>query len=77
LPQRIKRISHDDDILYVYLQFKVGKKWKNLDATWDIGLKGILDINYWNGKSATKIAATPLKTYSAPESMEIFHEKMD
>ena len=76
LPKRIKKISHDDKAYHVYLETKLKGKWCALDATWDRELEGVFQINQWDGKSETEIAADPYKTCSVKKSLEIFNERL-
>jgi len=50
LPPKLEKIPHEDDCTHSYLEIKIGDEWKVLDATWDIGLKGIFHVNEWDGK---------------------------
>jgi len=57
-------------IAHTYLEIKINGKWKILDATWDKGLRKILPVNNWDGKSGTEIAVKPTKIFSAKKSSE-------
>lgn len=62
LPKKIlnlgKRLEFDHFFVKVYIPER--KKWVNVDATWDIGLKKKFIINEWNGLSNTSLAC-PIK----------------
>lgn len=75
LPQKLEKISHDNDCTHTYLEIKIGEKWKILDATWDSGLKNLFHINQWDGKSNTKIAVKPTKTFTPQKSLEIVNNQ--
>lgn len=69
LPKELKNIPHDDDSSHTYLEVKIDGQWKIVDATWDKGLKGLFNINEWDGKSDTKIAVQCVKCLSPEESL--------
>jgi hypothetical protein len=71
LPAKLNKIPHYDDCTHIYLEFKIGSKWRILDATWDKGLKKLFHINKWDGKSDTEIAVKPIKIFSPRKSLEI------
>ena len=62
-PKEVKEIPHEDPCGHLYLEIKIKNKWKVLDATWDKGLEDILPVNYWDGKSETKIGVKPTRIY--------------
>jgi arylamine N-acetyltransferase len=66
LPKEIQNISHDDESSHAYLEVNINGKWKIVDATWDKKLKGIFNINEWDGKSDTEIAV-PVRECLSPE----------
>jgi len=71
LPPELKTVPHDEDGTHAYLEIKLGDEWKILDASWDIGLKGIFHINKWDGKSDTEIAVKPTKIFTPQKSLDI------
>jgi len=77
LPLELKKIPHKNDCTHTYLEIKIKDKWKILDATWDIGLKKVFQINEWDGKSDTKIAVEPIKIFSATKSKKIVENQTD
>jgi hypothetical protein len=66
LPKEIQDIPHDDESSHSYLEINIDGQWKILDATWDRKLKGIFNINEWDGKSDTEIAV-PVRECLSPE----------
>lgn len=71
LPPAVDKISHENECTHTYLEVKIKDKWEILDATWDIGLKKILPINDWDGKSGTKTALEPIEVFSPAKSKKI------
>lgn len=70
LPKEILEIPHDDESSHTYLEIKVDGRWKIIDATWDKKLKGIFNINEWDGKSDTEIAVPVIECLSPEKSLE-------
>lgn len=68
LPDEITKIPHDDNCSHTYLEVKIGEDWKNIDPTWDKGLKKLFPINEWDGKSDTKLAIPPIEILTPEES---------
>jgi len=71
LPKEILDIPHQDLSTHVYLELKIDEKWVILDPSWDSGLRNILPVNDWDGRSDTTIAVKPTETYSLEKSAEI------
>ncbi len=75
LPKEILNIPHDPNPAHVYLEVFIDNKWINLDPTWDPGLKNILPVNTWDGRSDTRIAVNPIKLFSLKESARIMSDQ--
>jgi hypothetical protein len=75
LPKEIEKIPHDNDCTHTYLEIKIGNKWKILDATWDKRLNDLFHINKWDGKTDTKLALKPIKTFDPKESLKIVNNQ--
>jgi len=71
LPSKVSSISHDDNATHLFLEVMINSKWVIIDASWDIGLKNILKVNEWDGKSNTEIGVTPIKIFAPQKSTEI------
>ena len=69
LPKEIKNIPHDDESSHTYLEIRIDREWKIIDATWDRKLKGIFNINEWDGKSDTEIAVPVIECLSPEKSL--------
>lgn len=74
LPQKLQKVSHENDCTHTYLEVKIGNKWIILDATWDVALERKFHVNEWDGKSNTKIAVEPTKIFSPQKSKRILRE---
>lgn len=70
LPKEIQEIPHDDESSHIYLETKINGEWKIIDATRDKGLKGVFNINEWDGKSDTEIAVPVIECLSPEKSLE-------
>lgn len=77
LPRELEKIFHENDCTHTYLEIKIGGIWKILDATWDSGLKGLFNINQWDGKSNTMIAVKPIKIFTPKKSLEIVNNQSE
>lgn len=77
LPQKISRISHQDESTHVYLEVYLDNQWVDVDPTWDSGLEGILPVNDWEGKSNCEVAVPVLNKYSDQESAQIMKSSFD
>jgi len=77
LPEKVSNVPHDDNSTHVYLEVLIDDKWTIVDATWDSGIKNILKVNKWNGKSNTKIAVEPTKIFSPQKSASIMHNEIE
>ena len=75
LPKELLSIPHADLSTHVYLEIKIDGNWVNVDPTWDKGLKTILPVNEWDGKSNTAIAVKPTKIYDTEKSAEIMKDE--
>jgi len=75
IPAKILKIFHTNKCEHLYLEVLIENQWIVLDATWDIGLKNILKINKWDGKSNTDLAVKPLKIYSPKEKRNLLHNE--
>src|SRR3989344_2668123 len=71
LPKKIEQISHDNDCTHTYLELKLNRMWKILDATWDRNLAKRFYVNNWDGKSDTRIAVKPIKIFTPNKSLRI------
>ena len=71
LPDEVSRISHEDLMTHVYLEVEINGSWIIVDPTWDSGIKSILPVNEWDGKSNTQVAVPVLKTYDPEKSLEV------
>lgn len=71
LPDEVSKISHEDLMTHVYLEVKINSNWIIVDPTWDSGIKSILPVNEWDGKSNTRVAVPVLETYGSGKSLEI------
>ncbi|SRR3989344_1214129 len=77
LPQEITTITHDNEILHLYLEVKINGKWYNIDASFDKGLEGVLPVSEWDGQHGTKLCVKPLTIYSPKESLQMCQEEDD
>jgi hypothetical protein len=77
LSPKLKKIPHENDCTHTYLEIKIKRGWKVLDATWDIGLRRILPVNEWDGKLDTKIAVQPIKIFSLEKSKKIIEDQSE
>lgn len=71
IPNEVISIPHDDRILHMYLEVKVGNRWCSIDASMDKGVSRVMQVNEWDGYYSTKLCVKPLFTYSPEESLEI------
>ena len=71
IPSDLEKIPHGEDCTHTYLEMELDGKWIVLDATWDIGLKDLFHVNFWDGKTDTKIAVKPIKIFSPQKSSDI------
>ena len=69
LPTHVESVPHSDDCTHMYLEILLDNRWVVLDATWDKPLQSILLVNFWDGKSDTKIAVPARKIYSPEKSL--------
>lgn len=74
IPPEILNIEHVDRCEHLFLEILIEGRWVVLDATWDSGLRGILPVNEWDGKSDTKIAVEPLSVYPEPKETLVHFE---
>lgn len=74
LPAKVQEIPHEDECTHSYLEVKIGDEWIVVDATWDNGLKGVFNINEWDGKSSTKVAVPVIKCFTPGKSAEYMKE---
>ena len=70
LPQKILAVPHEEKCTHTFLEVKSGQKWLKVDATWDSGLKDVLEIANWDGKSDTLVAVPAIKFYSQEKSQK-------
>lgn len=77
LPSSVVAVHHEDESTHVYLEVKIGDGWKNVDPTWDTGVRSILPVNDWDGVSDTTIAVPVRETYSAEKSADIMAHSAD
>ena len=75
LPKSVSNISHNDHATHVYLEVMIDGDWIVVDATWDIGLKDILPVNKWDGKSNTEVAVKPIDIFSPQKSADIMNNE--
>ncbi len=75
IPKYILKIPHQDKCEHLYIEAFVNKKWITLDATWDIGLKNIFDVNIWDGKSNTNIGVKPIEIYKPQKNKKLLHNQ--
>jgi len=73
IPGDIKKISHSDKGIHVYLQVKNKHGWVNLDATLDNALSPHFLVNEWDGQCNTMICVRPRLIYSPEKSLEIYN----
>ncbi|MDD5099091.1 MAG: hypothetical protein PHP35_02000 [Candidatus Colwellbacteria bacterium] len=77
LPQKLFNIPHQNESTHVYLEIYINNQWIDTDPTWDIGLKNILPVNDWDGKTNCKIAVPVINKYSDSQSEEIMNGIFD
>lgn len=77
LPRHIEDIPHDDASTHVYLEVKIETNWINVDPTWDVDLKDILDITHWDGMSNTPVAVRSITLFDDETSRKIMEESSD
>lgn len=70
-------MPHEDLCTHVFLEVKIADHWVPVDATWDPGLKNILPVNEWDGRSATTLAVSPIETFSPKKSAAIMAKSSD
>ena len=73
LPQNILRIQHTKESMHVYLEVEIKWKTVKIDTSWDIWLKNILNIPYWDWINSTNIAVKENYTFSIDESEKIMN----
>jgi hypothetical protein len=73
IPKYILDIPHTDRCEHLYLEAFLNEQWIILDATWDIGLKNILNVNFWDGKSNTDIAVKPIEILEPQKNTKLIH----
>lgn len=71
LPNEVSEVPHEDLVTHVYLEVKINGSWVIVDPTWDSGVKSVLPVNEWDGKSDTQVAVPVLKTYGLKKSLEV------
>lgn len=66
-PKKLQKIVSRYKVLdfHHYIKMRVGQKWVNVDATWDIHLKNYgFPVNVdWDGKSNTTVAVRAIKFF--------------
>ncbi len=77
LPGEVSKVPHHDLSSHVWLEVLIDGKWVIVDATWDIGVKNILHVNEWDGKSNTEPAVKPIKVFSPQKSTDIMNNESD
>jgi hypothetical protein len=77
LPKKVSNIPHDDLSSHVWLEVLIDGEWVIVDATWDIGIKNILHVNEWDGKSNTETAVKPLDIFTPQKSADIMNGEND
>jgi hypothetical protein len=75
LPSEVSNIPHDDLSSHVWLDVLVDGKWVIVDATWDIGIRNIFQVNEWDGKSNTEPAVKPIEVFSPQKSADIMNNE--
>lgn len=74
IPRKLLKVPHESECTHEYVELFLNNKWIVLDATWDKKLSKVFHINKWNGKSDTRIAVKPIKTYSPAKSQSLVIE---
>lgn len=77
LPEKVIKVSHEDDSTHVYLEVEMNWKIINLDSTWDRWLKSILEISEWDWENSTSIAVKQLWLLSVQKSNEIMTQSIE
>lgn len=77
LPPELLAIPHDDDCTHVFLEIKIDGRWVKVDATWDSGVKKILPVNNWDGRSDTPLAVPAIEIFSPEKSERIMRTGSD
>ena len=77
LPSEVSDVPHDDLSSHVWLEVLIDGEWIVVDATWDSGLKNILHVNEWDGKSNTQPAVKPIEIFSPQKSADIMNNEND
>lgn len=77
LPSEVLNVPHDDLSSHVWLEVEINNEWVIVDATWDIGIKNILHVNEWDGKSNTETAVKPLEIFTPQKSADIMNGEND
>lgn len=75
LPQEVNSLPHDDLSTHAYLEVKLDREWKIVDATWDSALSDILPVMEWDGISNTKVAVESIEMFSLERSEEIMRSE--
>ena len=71
LPEEILKIQHTKKSMHVYLEAEINWNIIILDSTWDIWLKNIFNIPFWDWISSTEIAVKEISRFSLIDSKNI------
>jgi hypothetical protein len=75
--ESITRLIKKNDAQHTYVEIKVKNNWCVLDASFDTGLKKRLPVNYWDGKTDTKLQVKQYKILTVKESDKILKTVRD
>lgn len=72
-PQELRKILEENSGVpdfHNFIRVYVGNDWVTLDATFDRPLRNYFVVNYWDGKSDTKLSVKPLKFWEPENPLE-------
>jgi hypothetical protein len=69
IPKNILVLPHTKTWAHQYSEIFLDSEWTTIDATWDLKLKEVFTINYWDGVTSTSLAVDP-KFILSPEESE-------
>ncbi len=75
LPEEIISIPHKDESVHSFCEICIDGKWIVVDLTWDWGLRDVLPVNEWDGKSDCRVAVNASLVFCPEKSEEIVHSR--
>jgi len=73
LDEDVVAFPHVNNYEHLYLEVKLGGRWRAIDASFDSALDDVFPTKRWDGKTSTGISVPTIQIYNPVDSLKLYN----